>query len=171
MTADRGLRPHPRPLSRRARGEDAPGADCPLSCWGAGFYIDEQDGPDARGWSGVCHCDPVLDAGVGSLDGVAGNEIAAWFDRLTMSGCAPHNDRAALLTMTGRWWGYALTRHGGCGTRNVTLPSVLCLCWDGPHTSRRVRHPECYACRRCCACDGKWRPAARGGRLWRPFVL
>ena len=41
----------------------------------------------------VCHCDPVLDAGVGNLDEVAGNEIAAWFDRLTMSGCAPRNER------------------------------------------------------------------------------
>ena len=89
----------------------------------------------------ACHCDPVLDAGVGNLDGVAMvvhrrvlnlTGIAAWFDRLTMSGCAPRNDRAALLTMTGRWWGYALTRHGGCGTRNVTLRK-----------------------RRCCACDGK----------------
>ena len=31
------------------------------------------------------------------------NEIATWFDRLTMSGCAPSNDRwgRALLAMTG----------------------------------------------------------------------
>ena len=50
----------------------------------------------------ICNCAPVLDAGVGNLDGVAMvvcrrvfnlNEIATWFDRLTMSGYAPRNDR------------------------------------------------------------------------------
>ena len=49
----------------------------------------------------LCHCDPVLDAGVGNLVALAMvvcqrvfslNEIATWFDRLTMSGCAPRND-------------------------------------------------------------------------------
>ena len=135
MTADRGLRPHPRPLSRRARGEDAPGADCSSFAGGRVFTsMNRMDRMTGGVW--VCHCDPVLDAGVGNLDEVAMvvhrrvlnlTGIATWFDRLTMSGCAPHNDRAALLTMTGRWWGYALTRHGGCGTRNVTLPSVLCF--------------------------------------------
>ena len=50
----------------------------------------------------ICHCDPVLDAGVGNLGAVAMvvcrhvlniNGIATWFDRLTMSGYAPRNDR------------------------------------------------------------------------------
>ena len=78
----------------------------------------------------VCHCDPVLDAGVGNLDEVAMvvhrrvlnlTGIATWFDRLTMSGCAPHNDP-------------------GCAPHNDGAVVGLC-----PHTSRRVRHPECYA--------------------------
>ena len=47
------LRPHPRPLSRRARGEPN----------------------DPR---------------------VAGDGIATWFDRLTMSGCAPRNDKVVV---------------------------------------------------------------------------
>ena len=43
----------------------------------------------------LCHCDPVLDTGVGNLVAVATAvcrgvfnliEIATWFDRLTMSG-------------------------------------------------------------------------------------
>ena len=49
----------------------------------------------------ICHCDSVLDAGLDNLVAVAmvvcrrvfnPNEIATWFDRLTMSGCAPRND-------------------------------------------------------------------------------
>ena len=49
----------------------------------------------------LCHCDPVLDAGVGDPVAVATAvrrrmfnpiEIATWFDRLTMSGYAPRND-------------------------------------------------------------------------------
>ena len=161
MTADRGLRPHPRPLSRRARGEDAPGADCPLSCWGAGFYIDEQDGQDDRG-VGVCHCAPVLDAGVGSLDGVAGNEIAAWFDRLTMSGCAPRNDKGAGIAT----WFDRLTMSG-CAPHNdraallAMTGAVVGLC---PHTSRRVRHPECYAAVGVVLVMGNGVQ-----QLWRPF--
>ena len=61
-----------------------------------------------RGWGTdthaypLCHCNPVLDVGVGNLVAVATAvrrrafsliEIATWFDRLTMSGCAPRNDR------------------------------------------------------------------------------
>ena len=32
------------------------------------------------------------------------NEIATWFDRLTMSGCAPRNDNRMTLRGRGREW-------------------------------------------------------------------
>ena len=53
-----------------------------------------------------CHCDPVLDTGVGNLVAVAMmvprsvlnlHEIATWFDRLTMNGYAPRNDNRMAL--------------------------------------------------------------------------
>ena len=84
LLGDRGfaLTPGPSPGGRGEKGRRGPIAPLLL---GDGFYIDEQDGPDDRGVE-ACHCDPVLDAGVGNLVGVAGNKIATWFDRLTMSG-------------------------------------------------------------------------------------
>ena len=45
---------------------------------GSRFNIDEQDGQDF--W------------------GVAGNGIATWFDRLTMSGWVPHDDRGLRIS-------------------------------------------------------------------------
>ena len=66
---------------------------------------------------------PALDAGVGNLVAVATVvrrrvfsliEIATWFDRLTMSGCAPRNDRLKRVRVRG------IT---GCGAGNPTLYS------------------------------------------------
>ena len=64
----------------------------PVSTWAGGSRVPTL----------ICHCDPVLDTKGGNLVAVAMmvrrralslNEIATWFDRLTMSGCAPRNDR------------------------------------------------------------------------------
>ena len=64
---DRGLRISPSPQPSPIEGEGE----------GTGFYIDEQDGQDFE------------------LDG---NGITAWFDRLTMSGCANGDDRGLRIS-------------------------------------------------------------------------
>ena len=76
----------------------------------------------------LCHCDPVLDTGVGNLGTVAMvvcrlvlnlNEIATWFDRLTMSGYAPRNDSRPV-------WFYKVSTREGQGLSVLQeLPSPL----------------------------------------------
>ena len=53
------------------------------------------------------------------------NEIATWFDRLTMSGCAPRNDRASFdkLGMSGHERKLAMTGGGGFHPHPNPLPS------------------------------------------------
>ena len=121
LLGDRGFALTPGP-SPGGRGEKMRRGPIAPSLAGGRVFTSMNRMDRMTGGVWVCHCDPVLDAGVGNLDEVAMvvhrrvlnlTGIAAWFDRLTMSGCAPHNDR-----------------------------EVVGLC---PHTSRRVRHPECYA--------------------------
>ena len=111
----------------------------------------------------LCHCDPALDAGVGNLVAVATavcrrvfnlNEIATWFDRLTMSGCAPRNDSRPV------WINKVGTREHGTNAAQFALALSLTPAWAGaiiPAMTTPTRHPDCQ--RPAVAIDG---PVASG---------